>query len=182
MFSARPASPAGSGPDPVPVSALEIGEWSDFFVATAGASAALAGLVFVAISINVERIIGLEGVAELGLITLLLLIGVLIVSMFGLIPGQSEHALGIELLIQSLLWSAATAHFANRSMAGVGEGEGTLTSRLVLPLLGTVPYVVGAVLLVADAGAGMYWIFAGMAGAIIAAVLNAWVLLVEILR
>jgi hypothetical protein len=35
---------------------------------------------------------------------------------------------------------------------------------------------------VAGADSAMYWIFAGMLGAIIAAVLNAWVLLVEILR
>ncbi|HRV59803.1 MAG: hypothetical protein KDB54_03590 [Solirubrobacterales bacterium] len=166
----------------MPVSVAEIGEWSDYFVATAGASAALAGLVFVAISINVERIIGLKGVAELGLVTLLLLIGVLIVSMFGLIPGQSEHALGAELLVQSLIWSAAIAHFVNRSLAGVGEGEGRLASRLVLPLLGTVPYVVGSILLLAGSDMAMYWVFAGMVGAIIAAVLNAWVLLVEILR
>jgi len=32
-------------------------EWKDLFVAMAGASAALAGLLFVAVSINVDRII-----------------------------------------------------------------------------------------------------------------------------
>ena len=64
----------------------------------------------------------------------------------------------------------------------VGPGEGRLTSRLVLPMFGTVPYLVGAVLLLAGTDSGMYWVFAGMIGAIIAAVMNAWVLLVEILR
>ncbi|MBN8867674.1 MAG: hypothetical protein J0H98_08970 [Solirubrobacterales bacterium] len=52
----------------------------------------------------------------------------------------------------------------------------------MLPLFGTLPYLVGAVLLIAGSEAAMYWVFAGMLGAIVAAVLNAWVLLVEILR
>ncbi|MGK2932714.1 MAG: hypothetical protein ACSLFD_08090, partial [Solirubrobacterales bacterium] len=82
-------------------------EWKDLFVATAGASAALAGLVFVAVSINLDRILALEGVTNLALSTLALLIGVLITSMFGLIPNQGEESLGIELLA----WSAVLAAF-----------------------------------------------------------------------
>ena len=41
---------------------------------------------------------------------------------------------------------------------------------------------IGAILLIAGADSAMYWVFAGMLGAIIAAVMNAWILLVEILR
>lgn len=166
----------------MPLAAAEISEWSDLFVAMAGASAALAGLVFVAISINLERILQLEGVPELGMITLLLLVGVLVVSMFGLIPGQADHAFGIELLAQSLLWSLAIAALVARSLSSLTEGPGRYPSRVVLPILGTVPYLIGAVLLLAGAEMAMYWVFAGLLGAIVAAVMNAWILLVEILR
>lgn len=162
--------------------AAEIAGWSDLFVASAGATAALAGLVFVAISINVERILKLEGVAELGLITLILLVSVLLVSLFGLVPGQGSESFGVEMLVLSVISSFAVFALVKRSLAGVGPGEGRLTSRLVLPLFGTVPYLVGSVILLTGSDAGMYWIFAGMIGAIIAAVMNAWILLVEILR
>ena len=164
------------------IAAAAVSEWSEFFVAMAGATAALAGLVFVAISINIERILQLDGVPELGMVTLLLLVGVLVVSMLGLIPDQADHAFGIEVLVQALLWSFLIATFTTRSMASLKEGKGRYPSRVVLPLFGTVPYLVGAVLLILGADSAMYWVFAGMLGAILAAVMNAWILLVEILR
>ena len=123
----------------MPIAIAELSEWSDLFVAAAGASAALAGLVFVAISINIERILNLDGVPELGMVTLLLLVGILVVSMFGLIPGQSDHAFGIELLVQSGLWSFAIAALTIRGISSLTEGAGRYPSRIVLPGFGTVP-------------------------------------------
>jgi hypothetical protein len=35
-----------------------MGEWGEFFVAQAGAAAVLAGLVFVAVSINLRTVLG----------------------------------------------------------------------------------------------------------------------------
>jgi hypothetical protein len=46
------------------VTAYEPEQWTELFVASAGASAALAGLVFVAVSINVERILQFPGLPE----------------------------------------------------------------------------------------------------------------------
>ena len=54
--------------------------------------------------------------------------------------------------------------------------------QVVLALAGTAPFVVGAISLIAEAGGGLYWILAGIVGAVCSAALNAWVLLVEILR
>lgn len=71
--------------------------WSDLFVACAGASAALAGLVVVAVSINVDQILKFEGLPQRALSTLLLLLVVVVVSILGLAPGQSSTALGVEL-------------------------------------------------------------------------------------
>jgi len=157
-------------------------EWSDLFVAAAGASAALAGLVFVAVSINLEPIVQGPGLPDRALMTLMLLLGVLIVSLFGLVPGQSAESLGLELLVQSLVWAVAIGVFAVRSLPSGPIPKGWYAARLVPPLFGTVPYVVGSILLLSGEGSGLDWVFAGIIGAIVAAVMNAWVLLVEILR
>jgi modulator of FtsH protease len=154
--------------------------WSDLFVAAAGASAALAGLVFVAVSINLDRILALKGVTNLALSTLALLVGVLIISMFGLIPEQDAETLGIELLVWSLVLTAFVVVQGVRS-AAVSENA-SYASRLIVPSFGTIPVLVGAILLISGEASGMDWVFAGMVGAIIGAVMNAWILLVEILR
>jgi hypothetical protein len=46
------------------MTAYDATDWTEFFTASASASAALAGLVFVAVSINVERILQFKGLPE----------------------------------------------------------------------------------------------------------------------
>jgi len=65
--------------------------------------------------------------------------------------------------------------------ASVSE-HASYPSRLFVPAFGTIPVVIGAILLLGGEPSGLDWVFAGMVGAIIAAVMNAWILLVEILR
>jgi hypothetical protein len=158
-------------------------QWHDLFVASAGASAALLGLLFVAVSINLERILSYRGLPERALETLLLLLGVLVVSIVGLIPAQSNVAFGLELLVVSGV--VAVIIFRRQDLPGI-YGQETLIwwwiSRLVVRLMGTLPLIVGGLSVLTEAGGGLYWIAAGVVLAICGAVANAWVLLVEILR
>jgi hypothetical protein len=74
--------------------------WTDFGVGVAGASAALAGLVFVAVSINLSEILkyrNLPGRAALTLFVTPLIVGFLL-----LVPGQPGAALGTELLVAGI--------------------------------------------------------------------------------
>ncbi len=162
--------------------AYDPAEWSDLFVATAGAGAALAGLLFVAVSINLERILSLRGVPERAMQTLLLLLTVVIVSIAGLIPGQTSHALGIELLVISLLLALALAATLAPSLPPAGSPRHWLVGRIAVLVAGTLPLLIGGIELIAEAGGGLYWVAVGIVFAIAGAVANAWVLLVEILR
>jgi hypothetical protein len=162
------------------MTAYDASEWTDFFVAGAGASAALAGLVFVAVSINVDRILGFEGLPERALATVMLLLSVVLVSLIALIPGQSRAALATELLAVGLVFAVLILGLTSQSTASHDRRHAFANWFLVS--LGTVPVVLGALSLFAKSAGGLYWVAAGIVLATAGAVTNAWVLLVEILR
>ena len=101
--------------------------------------------------------------------------------MICLIPGQSATALGIELLVIGMGFGGAIFGLMARTVPGAKEHE-RAAQHVALLLPGTVPIVIGAVSLLLQAGGGLYWIVGGILGAIFGAAVNAWVLLVEILR
>jgi modulator of FtsH protease len=164
------------------VTAYDPTEWKDLFVAVAGASAALTGLLFVAVSINLERILKFEGLPERALETLLFLVSVLLVSIIGLIPGQSHVALGLELLLFSLVTTLVILRLPTIRAGEVDIERSWAIARWVVWLAATLPFIIGAASVLAECGGGLYWVVAGILFAIIAAVASAWVLLLEILR
>src|SRR4051812_48838511 len=92
--------------------------WHDFFVAMAGASAALAGLVMVALSVNIKAILALPSLpARAGAAVGSLVLAVVICGL-ALIPGQPAALLGAEVLVGAGL--AAVPHAAYlRQSAGL---------------------------------------------------------------
>jgi modulator of FtsH protease len=163
------------------VYAYDPSAWTDLFVASAGATAALAGLLFVAVSINLERIIGEVGLPDRALETVLLLIGVLIVSIVSLIPGQSAEVLGLELLVGGIALTFAVIRLPLVREGGAAPRAWLLT-RWAIRILALAPLIIGGASLMTSDGGGLYWIVAGVVFATVGAVANAWVLLVEILR
>ena len=88
-----------------------MGDWHDF-LAQAGAAGVLTGLVFVGVSINLEKImsqpaLGLAGRAGEALI---LLVAVLTASVLLLVPGQGTMIVGVEVLAIGLAaWGLVVA-------------------------------------------------------------------------
>jgi hypothetical protein len=162
--------------------------WHDFFLAQAGAAGVLTGLVFVGVSINLQKIVsdprsGLAGRAGEALI---LLVAVLLASVLVLVPAQGAGVLGAEVLVVGL---AAWVWIMAIQLPRLGEW-GTMRAdlrvsfvlRVVLGQVGTLAMVIGGVAVLWVGLGGLYWLVAGTLFSIIAALADAWVLLVEINR
>ncbi len=150
-------------------------------MAAVGASAALLGLLFVTMSINLEHILKyphLPGRAGATLTTLLI---VLIVCSFGLAPHQSARALGWEITALTLV-AAVHVTWATVRKRGPDDPRSWTLGALSLLLIPVLVLTGGGVSLVAESGGGLYWILGGTTLTFVAASINAWVLMVEILR
>jgi hypothetical protein len=157
--------------------------WGELFLAEAGASAALAGLLFVAISINLTKILEVRGHVGRAGEAIVLLVAVLIVSTLVLVPDQPRATLGVELLVAGLLaWSILVGIHAKAVRGRVGPSRAVLAGRIAMAQVAVLPFPVAGASLLLQAGGGLYWLVPGVVFCLVVAVLNAWVLLIEILR
>lgn len=155
--------------------------WDNFFVAEVGAAAALSGLLFVAVSINLTRVLSIEQMPERAAETLFVLMGVLVVATFGLVPHQSHATFGWETALTALFtWSVSTRTQA-RAYRSV-QARPWLLRRVVWTQVATVPFLAGGGLLIAGHDSGFYWIVPGVLASFASGLQNAWVMLIEILR
>jgi hypothetical protein len=155
--------------------------WHDFFLAEAGASAALAGLLFVAISINLTRILEFPSLPSRAIEALLALLSVLVVSSFALIPGQSLRALGIEMAATgAALWLIQTV--AMLRVWKIGHPRAKSALRVLANQLPPLPFIIAGVLLMVGYGNGMYWTVPGTLLSLANGLFGAWILLIEIQR
>jgi modulator of FtsH protease len=149
----------------------------------AGVAATLTGLVFVAVSINLSRILTVPGLTGRAAESMLQLLGVVAISTTALIPWQPPPALGIEiLLLDFILWLIQTVLQIRYVRSKTGHPLSWAAIRIVQTQCASIPFCVAGVLLVRGSHTGMYWLTPGFILSLVAGVANAWVLLVEILR
>jgi hypothetical protein len=165
------------------MSAYHAEEWVEFGVALAGAAAVLAGLVFVSVSINLEKVLEIHGLPGRAGESIVMFAGVLILSTCLLMPGQSRVALGVELLVGGALLLTLLVLIA---LPGLNRPTRQPLSwritRIVLALAASVPVIVAGLSLLVERGGGLYWLAAAFMLSFAAGIGNAWVLLVEIVR
>jgi modulator of FtsH protease len=152
-------------------------------VAAAGASGALAGLVFVAVSINLSRIIELPGVASRASDAILILASALIGTLMALVPGQPPSRLGLELLVLYVPAGLLPGLVQIRDL--VRRKYYRLHHaiwRLLLHQVATIPLVLAGLSLRGYMGGGMDWFASAVILAFAVGLINAWILLVEIMR
>jgi hypothetical protein len=162
-----------------------VSDWGNFFFAQVGASAALAGLLFVGVSINLARISQFPTLPDHALqaLAVLVQVQVLIVSSLALVPRQATVAFGIEILAAGTIAWAMAAVLATRSYRAADRQyrAGELTV-IVLGQAATLPVLVAGVVVLVSGFGGLYWLVPRIVFSYLVAVVDAWVLLIEIYR
>lgn len=165
--------------------AMAVGtQWESFFVASAGAMAALSGLIFVSVSINLDHILRVPGLDQRAMEALSLLVGSLLLALLVLVPSQPVAAWVAEAGGFALL-AAYLAGRSTRSMWPVRRAYPRTFAIRVAQALVTVPlFVVVAIVGAFSAGGrgSLPWLAAAVITSTISASISAWVLLVEINR
>jgi hypothetical protein len=165
------------------ITAYSAAAWTGLASTVAGAAATLTGLVFVAVSINLKQILAYPNLPGRAAQTLISFATALLAAVFVLVPGQGRTALGLELAVAGVLIGAGQLVLDVR--AGHSDQETAMTrmlSRVFPAVAGCGCLTVAGASLLAGGGGGLYWLVPTFVIAIVSGLLNAWVLLVEIMR
>jgi hypothetical protein len=162
---------------------LSLIEWQTFFSVHAECAATLTGLVFVAVSINLKTILNSPGLPGRAAESLAQFLQVFFICSAVLIPGQSAEVLAAEVMVIAFLgWALQTASQVAYARSRSGHPKSWLLTRITLTQLGSIPLFVGAVSVLKGSSTGIYWLLPGFFVSFLAGILNAWILLIEILR
>ncbi len=147
----------------------------------------MSGLLFVAISINLDKILAVPHLPGRAAETLALLVGALIVCGLGLVPDQPMRLLGAEILVAGIaVWLFPTINQIRRhAQISFDLLRQFLWRSVMVVVLGqaaSLPFMIAGALLLAGHASGLYWLVPGVTFSFIAGVLNAWVLIIEIVR
>ena len=158
--------------------------WHDFYVTSGAASATLAGLLFVGLSLHIRVVVSQLEVRSLARITLSDFFVVLLVSLFVLIPTTSAGFTATELVavsLMSLLFAVPVIRVTIEQRRKRLLSLRMLAVRFGLSILAYV--VIGAVgvfLFAGDYGDGLGWLVSAVIVLLVVAVRNTWDVLVTV--
>ncbi len=166
--------------------------WENFAVISGSAAGALTGLLFVAVSLNRDRIVGNAALRSEAGQTLVLFLLALLLSLLLVIPGTSPRLLGIVLVVVAVVSGAILIIVGRgkddaargRDAKAAGDDAAEAPADRLARLLDRVSPNLVAMLSIAVAGSleiagdnGLYWLAAAVVLALGGGVINAWLFL-----
>ncbi|MBO0929374.1 hypothetical protein [Fibrella aquatilis] len=158
-------------------------EWNDFYLAVASASAALTGLIFVGVSINLTKILSIKGLVDRALLSILLLLTVLVLSILFLVPALTTQTAGTAVLVIGILsWLFIFRLDLNNLQNKQKQHRRQYLFNMLIDQLATVCFIITGIAMTAGWPMGTYWIVPAILISVVKAVFDGWALLVEINR
>ena len=155
------------------------GVWSDFATIAGSASGALTGLLFVAVSLNRERLEESPALRSQAGQTLVLFLLPLIISIALVVPGTPRWVLGLELVAVAVVAGAAMgmiSHGRHPQSDGPEDSLARLLDSVRVNLLTMLLVLVAGCIELAGED-GLYWLAPAIVIALVNGVTNAWLFL-----
>ena len=163
---------------------MNLGDWSNFYIASAGAAAALAGLVIVSVSVNISHILKYNHLPMRAAAAISSLVLILVSSLVGLFYGITTRNFGLIVILATLLTCIfglkVLANILSKNYYKIGLKEKIF--QITITQLGLLMFLVSGILLTTNVSTGFTLLAFSTLIVFISSMINAWVLLVEILR
>lgn len=165
------------------MTSFDVEAWLPFATAMVGAAAVLVGLIFVALSINLDALLGAPWLFRRAGAAITLLMSALVACAFLLVPGQDPQVVGAELALTGAVGLGFVATLLLRGGSEVDASNRGHFHQAVAWSVGIEAlFVVAGVSLLALLGGALYWLVPAVLLCLGRAVVDSWVLLVEIKR
>ena len=155
-------------------------QWHDFFVMVGGGAVVLTGLVFVALSLNVNVVTQDATHRYRAMDTLTAMTGIFVICAFALMGGQDHRAVGIEWIVVAAISIAVYLHGYVQAVRRGGSIVWLRRRRVIVAAVLYLTQLVGAALLVAGQIAGLYVAAVAMVAALTLMISGAWLLVVGV--
>ena len=159
-----------------------VAQWSNFNVALTGASAALAGLVIVAASVNIGTIIRVGTITARLAAAIAALVLALVVSAAGLIPGISSLSYGLVMIIAAVGAGVFQSHATWVILRDPDPAKRSRISKSTFGFLPIVSYLVSGIMMLGGQPSSLLLAAVGGILAMVSGILVSWIVLVEVLR
>jgi hypothetical protein len=159
---------------------MDIGQWNNFFVMVGGGAAALAGLVFIAMSINLPIITRDATHKNRAIATLTGFTAVFMICAFALIGNQNYQWIGVEWLVVTLIPTITYIRVYFRATKTGRSSVGLSIGRFIVGTSCYVAQIIGSLLLMSGYVAGLYVASAAMVLSFAFFISAAWLLIIGI--